>query len=155
MATAAAAPAATILVVEDEETLRFTLSHNLKREGYTVLTAARGDDALALAREPGRRRVRRGLLDLMLPGSTACEVCRRCARRPIPDHAGDRARRRTTRSRAWTGRRRLRREAVLARELLARVRALLRRSTAIPKPHEGANVVISAAPGHGRDRREA
>ena len=38
MAGAAAAPM--VLVVEDEETLLFTLAHNLKREGYSVLTAA-------------------------------------------------------------------------------------------------------------------
>ena len=49
MASAAAPP--TVLVVEDEETLLYTLAHNLKREGYSVLTASRGDDGLRLARE--------------------------------------------------------------------------------------------------------
>ena len=49
-----AAPAKSkVLVVEDEESLLFTLAHNLKREGYNVLTASRGDDGLKVARWRG------------------------------------------------------------------------------------------------------
>ena len=62
-----------ILVVEDEEPLRFTLAHNLRREGYDVITAARGDDALRLAREERPDLV---ILDLMLPGVDGIQVCR-------------------------------------------------------------------------------
>jgi DNA-binding response OmpR family regulator len=68
-----AAPPATVLVVEDEESLLFTLAHNLRREGYTVLTAARGDDALTIAREKHPDLI---VLDVMLPGMDGHQVCR-------------------------------------------------------------------------------
>ena len=38
-----------ILVVEDEPTLLETLAYNLQRQGYTVLTASNGFDALKIA----------------------------------------------------------------------------------------------------------
>lgn len=69
----AMAHAPKVLVVEDEDTLLFTLSHNLKREGYEVLTAQRGDDGLRLAREKHPDLI---LLDLMLPGVDGIQVCR-------------------------------------------------------------------------------
>ena len=69
-----AAPAKSkVLVVEDEESLLFTLAHSLKREGYTVLTASRGDDGLKLAREHHPDLI---LLDVMLPGLDGIQVCR-------------------------------------------------------------------------------
>lgn len=72
-ATAPAQATRTILVVEDEENLLFTLAHNLKREGYRVLTAARGDDALRIARDDTPDLV---VLDIMLPGVDGLQVCR-------------------------------------------------------------------------------
>lgn len=62
-----------VLLVEDDEALRFTVAHNLKREGYTVLTAARGDDALRAAREHHPDLI---VLDIMLPGVDGLQVCR-------------------------------------------------------------------------------
>ena len=41
----------TILVVDNEETIRETLLKILKREGYNVLTAADGQEALEMIRE--------------------------------------------------------------------------------------------------------
>lgn len=73
MTTTAAEAPPRILVVEDEETLLFTIAHNLKREGYEVLTAARGDDALRLARERNPDLI---VLDVMLPGVDGIQVCR-------------------------------------------------------------------------------
>ena len=74
MATATApALAARVLLVEDDEALRFTIAHNLKREGYVVSTAARGDDALKAAREHSPDLI---VLDLMLPGVDGLQVCR-------------------------------------------------------------------------------
>jgi DNA-binding response OmpR family regulator len=64
---------AKVLVVEDEEPLRFTLAHNLKREGYDVITAARGDDGLRIAREERPDLI---VLDVMLPGMDGIQVCR-------------------------------------------------------------------------------
>ncbi|MCZ2110337.1 MAG: response regulator transcription factor [Dehalococcoidia bacterium] len=69
----AATATARILVVEDDETLRFALVHNLEREGYTVVEAARGDDALRLAREDPPDLI---VLDVMLPGIDGIQVCR-------------------------------------------------------------------------------
>lgn len=64
---------ATILIVDDEATLRDTLEYNLRRERYRVLTAADGAAAirLALAERPDLI-----VLDLMLPGMSGFEVCR-------------------------------------------------------------------------------
>ena len=63
----------TILVVEDDTTLRETLAYNLKREEYTVLTVGDGRLALETARKTHPELV---LLDLMLPGIDGFEVCR-------------------------------------------------------------------------------
>jgi len=62
-----------ILVVEDEDAIRETLRYNLAREGYHVLEAATGPDALNVART-GRPDLI--LLDVMLPGLSGLEVCR-------------------------------------------------------------------------------
>jgi DNA-binding response OmpR family regulator len=59
--------------VEDEPTLRETLEYNLSRQGYRVLTAADGREAVETAR---RERPDLILLDIMLPGLDGFEVCR-------------------------------------------------------------------------------
>lgn len=63
-----------ILLVEDEESYRDPLSYLLAREGYDVVTAATGPEALDRFAEHGADLV---LLDLMLPGLPGTEVCRR------------------------------------------------------------------------------
>lgn len=63
----------TILVVEDEKTLLETLAYNLVRQGYRVLTASSGQDALDTARQENPDLV---VLDVMLPGIDGFEVCR-------------------------------------------------------------------------------
>ena len=62
-----------ILVVEDEESFRDALSYMLRREGYEVAVAGSGLDALAMFDRNGADLV---LLDLMLPGLSGTEVCR-------------------------------------------------------------------------------
>jgi two-component system alkaline phosphatase synthesis response regulator PhoP len=62
-----------ILVVEDEEDIRELLRHNLAKEGYTVSSAATGEEGLRRARAETPDAV---LLDLMLPGVDGLEVCR-------------------------------------------------------------------------------
>jgi two-component system alkaline phosphatase synthesis response regulator PhoP len=69
----------TILVVEDDDTLRDTVAYNLRGEGYSVLTAADGVTALEIA---GRQPVSLVLLDLMLPRLDGLEVCRRLRAAP-------------------------------------------------------------------------
>jgi two-component system phosphate regulon response regulator PhoB len=64
----------TILVVEDEEDILELLRYNLTKEGYGVLGAATGEEALKAARERLPDLV---LLDLMLPNLDGLEVCRR------------------------------------------------------------------------------
>lgn len=61
-----------ILVVDDEEDLRTMLAEHLEDEGYTVLTAGTGDEALALAQS---RRLDVILLDVMMPGLSGFDLC--------------------------------------------------------------------------------
>ena len=71
--------AKTILVVEDEADIRELLAYNLKAEGYEVVEAGRGEEAVSLLRG-GRPDLI--LLDLMLPDLSGLEVCRRVRRDP-------------------------------------------------------------------------
>jgi DNA-binding response OmpR family regulator len=63
----------TVLVVDDEKTLRETVAYELEQEGYRVLTAADGREALEQFRAQRPDLV---LLDLMLPELSGMEVCR-------------------------------------------------------------------------------
>ncbi|ASR56348.1 response regulator transcription factor [Cellulomonas sp. PSBB021] len=62
-----------ILVVEDEESYRDPLTYALRREGFEVVEAATGPEALVQFDAHGADLV---LLDLMLPGLPGTEVCR-------------------------------------------------------------------------------
>ena len=68
------APSITVLVVDDEQRLRALVQGYLEREGFSILTAADGLTALDLARQHTPDVV---VLDLMLPGLDGLEVCRR------------------------------------------------------------------------------
>ncbi|MEE8394828.1 MAG: response regulator transcription factor [bacterium] len=72
-------PKATILVVEDEEDILELIRYNLAREGYAVLPATTGEQALRLAKSERPDLI---LLDLMLPGMVGLEVCRALKREP-------------------------------------------------------------------------
>jgi CheY-like chemotaxis protein len=56
-----------VLVVDDDETIRDALSELLSEEGYLVLTARNGQEALAELRQGSRRRPGLILLDMMMP----------------------------------------------------------------------------------------
>ena len=62
-----------VLVVEDEESFSDALSFMLRREGYEVAIASYGAEALDHFDRHGADLV---LLDLMLPGVSGTEVCR-------------------------------------------------------------------------------
>jgi len=62
-----------ILVVDDEEHIVELIKFNLEKNGYKVITADNGKDALAIAKEQQPDLV---LLDLMLPGMDGLEVCK-------------------------------------------------------------------------------
>ncbi len=63
----------TVLIIEDEEIYRDTVSFMLKREGFQVVEAADGPAGLAAFDRTGADIV---LLDLMMPGLPGLEVCR-------------------------------------------------------------------------------
>lgn len=65
---------ARVLVVDDDDAIRTTLARSLAAEGYAVEVAADGREALQVARDRAPDLV---VLDLMLPGITGLDVCRR------------------------------------------------------------------------------
>ena len=63
----------TILVIEDEKNILELLKYTLEQEGYQVLTAARGDLGLELAR---KNKLSLLILDLMLPEIDGLTLCK-------------------------------------------------------------------------------
>ena len=68
-----------ILIVEDEDALALLLRYNLEAEGFEVEVIARGDEADLALRETMPDLL---LLDWMLPGISGIELCRRLRARP-------------------------------------------------------------------------
>lgn len=66
--------AATILIVDDEALNRMLLRSVLEEEGYRVLEAPDGEQALQLTEEHAVDLI---LLDVVMPGIDGIEVCRR------------------------------------------------------------------------------
>ncbi|HEU5099628.1 MAG TPA: response regulator transcription factor [Roseiflexaceae bacterium] len=73
-----AARARRILVAEDQETLRTSISRNLRARGFEVIEAVNGMEALSLwdAEQPQLL-----ILDVMMPRMDGLEVCRRVRER--------------------------------------------------------------------------
>ncbi len=67
-----------ILIVDDEKDIVELVRYNLQREGYHVLTADNGKDALSLS----ERRPSLILLDVMMPAMNGLEVLRQLKSRP-------------------------------------------------------------------------
>jgi DNA-binding response OmpR family regulator len=65
--------ALTVLVVEDDRSLRDGLRFNLERKGLEVLAAADGDEGLRLAMAASPDLI---VLDLMLPGTSGLDILR-------------------------------------------------------------------------------
>lgn len=61
------------MIVEDDQTLLYTLRYNLVKEGYLVLTAIDGVEAIEAARQESPDLI---ILDIMLPKLDGFEVCR-------------------------------------------------------------------------------
>lgn len=119
-----------ILIVEDEEALTLLLRYNLEAEGYLVDSVARGDEADLHLREtiPDM-----AILDWMLPGLSGIELCRRIRARKETEtlpvilltargEEGDRVRGLATGADDYIV------KPFSVPELLARVKALLRRT---------------------------
>lgn len=64
---------AKILIVEDDANLLETLKYNVRKEGYDAITAVNGVQALEIAR---REKPDLIILDVMLPKMSGLEVCR-------------------------------------------------------------------------------
>ncbi|MFH2010523.1 MAG: response regulator transcription factor [bacterium] len=65
-------PPGDILIVEDDENLRLALQDNLEAEGYRTTAAATGEEALAAV---DGRRFELLILDIMLPGIDGYSLC--------------------------------------------------------------------------------
>jgi two-component system, OmpR family, alkaline phosphatase synthesis response regulator PhoP len=65
-------PRSTILIADDEPSIRETAGYILESEGYTVLLAANGEEALSLIRS---RRPAAVLLDIEMPRKNGLQVC--------------------------------------------------------------------------------
>ena len=66
-----------ILIVEDEKPLVDMLQYNLETEGYRILSANDGEQALLIVKEESPSLL---ILDWMLPGISGLEICRRLKR---------------------------------------------------------------------------
>src|SRR5262245_42064741 len=62
-----------ILLIDDERAIVESLRYALEKEGYDVLEAGEGGEALELARHSSPDLI---LLDIMLPGMSGFEICR-------------------------------------------------------------------------------
>jgi len=69
----------TVLLVEDEPAQREVLAYNLEAEGFRVIQAADGEEALMLVAESQPDLI---VLDWMLPLVSGIEVCRRLKQSP-------------------------------------------------------------------------
>lgn len=68
-----------ILVVDDDPDILEILSYNLKKEGFNVLTATNGEDALRVARLEKPNLI---VLDVMMPGIDGMETCEKMRNTP-------------------------------------------------------------------------
>ncbi len=69
----------TVLLVEDEPAQREVLAYNLQAEGFRVVQASNGEDALLLVAEENPDVI---ILDWMMPNLSGIEVCRRLKTAP-------------------------------------------------------------------------
>jgi two-component system alkaline phosphatase synthesis response regulator PhoP len=137
-----------ILVVDDEAVLLETIAYNLEQAGYRVVTVADGHSALEAARNEDPDLV---ILDVMLPGMDGLEVCRQLRRD---------SRTATTPILMLTARGEEIDKVVglevgaddyvtkpfARRELLARVRALLRRASYPIRENEEPHIEVESEP---------
>lgn len=68
-----------ILVVDDEKSIADIIKYGLEKEGYEVITAGDGEEALSLVKKDNFDLI---LLDIMMPGKDGLEVCREISLSP-------------------------------------------------------------------------
>jgi two-component system phosphate regulon response regulator PhoB len=69
-----------IVVIEDEDDILEVIAYNLKREGYEVITSTSGEDGLDKIEKTAPQLV---VLDLMLPEIDGLELCRKLKSDPL------------------------------------------------------------------------
>ena len=72
-----------VLLVEDEGAQREVLTYNLEAEGFRVVSAETGDEAMLMVAEEGPDLM---VLDWMLPNVSGIEICRRVKADPDTRH---------------------------------------------------------------------
>ena len=133
-----------ILVVEDDREIRTMVSRFLSKNGCRVTVA---EDARSMDRALGTARIDLVVLDIMLPGEDGLSICRRLrATSTLPvimlTAAGDPVARVVG---LEMGADDYVAKPFNPHELLARIKAVLRRATALPDTDAGANDVIQFA----------
>lgn len=129
-----------ILVVEDERLIADILRFNLEREGYQVLLAFDGEEGLNLCRREAPQLV---ILDIMLPkldGFSVCRELRRLSRVPIlmltaKEDEVDKVLGLELGADDYVT------KPFSPRELVARVKAILRRTQPVPPGEEAASQI--------------
>jgi DNA-binding NarL/FixJ family response regulator len=124
--------AATVLLVEDDQSLRCLMASLLEEASYATVEVGSGEEALQVAAE---RRIDVALLDIELPGLSGYEVCRRLREQlgpslPIMFVSGSRTEALDRVAGLLIGADDYLVKPFAPEELLARVRALLRRAQA-------------------------
>jgi two-component system, OmpR family, alkaline phosphatase synthesis response regulator PhoP len=61
-----------VLIADDEPDILEILKYNLQKEGYQVITAQNGDEAIELAKQTAPDLI---ILDIMMPSKNGVEVC--------------------------------------------------------------------------------
>lgn len=133
-----------ILVVEDDREIRTMVSRFLSKNGCRVSVA---EDARSMDRALGTARIDLVVLDIMLPGEDGLSICRRLrttSTLPIImlTAAGDPVARVVG---LEMGADDYVAKPFNPHELLARIKAVLRRATALPDTEDGANDVVQFA----------
>ncbi|HLM60456.1 MAG TPA: response regulator transcription factor [Pyrinomonadaceae bacterium] len=73
-----------ILIIEDDADIAESLQYNFKREGFRPVVAESGEKGLRLALDE-KNPPALIILDLMLPGMSGMELCRRLRREPLTE----------------------------------------------------------------------
>lgn len=120
----------TILAIDDDSSIRESVSRSLEREGYNVLEAESAEPALALLREHRPDII---ILDTVLPDMSGYEFCTHLRKLPFVDRTpilfiSDYQGAQQVAMALDSGGDDYLRKPFVARELNARVRALLRRA---------------------------
>lgn len=137
---------ARVLIIEDEPDMRKGLEDNLKFEGYETTSTGNGDEGLRIAERAQHDLI---VLDLMLPGMDGMEICRRLKSQSIDTPIIMLTARGAESDRVLgleSGADDYITKPFSLRELLARVKAILRRSgeaTRVPEVYNFGDIEIN------------